>query len=142
MLFRAGRATPSFEGVRVGWRTRRIRQRSGLDTVRRRNQDANTRNKAKSPHLHMNRDHFFQSGHRVRLDWCWDGCARAGERGDVVVVVDVLRFSTAVVAAASRGVAVVPLIEKDERYEAATVSDPLKPATYESLPASVRRVAV
>jgi len=49
-------------------------------------------------------------GPLVRLDWGWDGAARAGARGDVLVVVDTLRFSTAVAAGAAAGLQLRPVL--------------------------------
>lgn len=43
-----------------------------------------------------------------RVDWGWGGARRAAERGDAIVVVDVLRFSTAVAAAVAHGVTIFP----------------------------------
>ncbi len=49
-----------------------------------------------------------QSGPRVGLDWGHDGAARAAARGDVLVVVDTLSFSSAAATAANAGVELVP----------------------------------
>jgi 2-phosphosulfolactate phosphatase len=51
---------------------------------------------------------FNQHPHRLRLEWGRRGVREAAERGDVVVIVDVLRFSSCVAAAASRGASVYP----------------------------------
>jgi 2-phosphosulfolactate phosphatase len=65
----------------------------------------------------MLEDTFFaQESHRVRLEWGRDGAKRAAERGDVLVIVDVLRFSTAVAMAVSYGVAVAPYTWDDDPY--------------------------
>jgi len=53
-------------------------------------------------------DPFSQSAHRVRLDWGRAGAREAAARRDIIVVVDVLRFSTAVATALHYGVAVYP----------------------------------
>ena len=50
---------------------------------------------------------FEQDGYQVRFDWGQDGAARAGARGDVVVVVDTLRFSTTVAAHVAAGAQVI-----------------------------------
>ncbi len=54
------------------------------------------------------RSWFSQSGYPCRLDWGRSGARDAAARGDVLVVVDVLTFSTAVATAAARGVLVYP----------------------------------
>ncbi|MBC8105322.1 MAG: 2-phosphosulfolactate phosphatase [Anaerolineae bacterium] len=61
-------------------------------------------------------DWFSQSPHRVRMDWGWRGCSTAAARGDAIVIVDVLRFSTAVCAAAARGVIVFPANQRDDLH--------------------------
>ena len=89
-------------------------------------------------------DDYFAQPYPVRFDWGWRGCREAAARGHVVVVVDVLRFSTAVVTAASRGIIVVPASDADDldgmcrRHDARRVEQPLLPATYESLPPGSR----
>ncbi|MGH9280511.1 MAG: 2-phosphosulfolactate phosphatase [Acidimicrobiales bacterium] len=50
----------------------------------------------------------------VHLEWGRDGLREGGRLADVVVVVDVLSFSTAVTAAAESGVVVYPLRENDD----------------------------
>ncbi|HET7924124.1 MAG TPA: 2-phosphosulfolactate phosphatase [Rhodanobacteraceae bacterium] len=51
---------------------------------------------------------YAQAGYRCRLDWGWRGARQAAARGDIVVIVDVLRFSSAVAMAAQHGVIVYP----------------------------------
>jgi 2-phosphosulfolactate phosphatase len=51
---------------------------------------------------------FNQHPHRVRLEWGRRGVREAAERGDVIVIVDVLRFSSCVAAAVARGANVYP----------------------------------
>lgn len=46
---------------------------------------------------------FAQNGCACRLEWGRDGARRASERGDILVVVDALRFSSVVATAAARG---------------------------------------
>lgn len=56
---------------------------------------------------------FEQAGYALRFDWGQDGAARAGARGDVVVIVDTLRFSTTVAAHLATGATVEPRHWKD-----------------------------
>jgi len=51
---------------------------------------------------------FDQHPFRVRFDWGWRGAREAAARGDAIVVVDVLRFSTTVATAVQHGAAVYP----------------------------------
>jgi 2-phosphosulfolactate phosphatase len=51
---------------------------------------------------------FNQHPHRMRLDWGRRGVRDAADRGDVIVIVDVLRFSSCVAAAVERGASVAP----------------------------------
>ena len=51
---------------------------------------------------------FAQQGYRCRLDWGRRGAQAAAERGDVLVVVDVLSFSSAVATALHHGGIVYP----------------------------------
>lgn len=57
---------------------------------------------------------FSQSGYRCRLDWGRRGARAAAARGDLLVVVDVLRFSSAVIAAVERGGVVFPCAWDDD----------------------------
>lgn len=54
-----------------------------------------------------------QAGYRIRFDWGPVGAAATA--GDVLVVVDVLSFTTTLSVAADRGVPVVPCRWRDER---------------------------
>jgi 2-phosphosulfolactate phosphatase len=51
---------------------------------------------------------YAQDGYRCRLEWGWRGAREAANRGEIVVIVDVLRFSSAVATAAQHGVVVYP----------------------------------
>jgi 2-phosphosulfolactate phosphatase len=62
-------------------------------------------------------DVFSQSGHRVRLEWGRAGTRRAAERGDVIVVVDVVRFTSTVATALHRGVSVYPCAMEENAEE-------------------------
>lgn len=83
-------------------------------------------------------DWFSQSPHRVRMDWGWRGCSAAAQRGDAIVIVDVLRFSTAVCTAAARGVIVVSANQHDDvrsmcaQFNAEHITAGLAPSTYAS----------
>src|SRR5438477_427738 len=91
-------------------------------------------------------DCVSQLKHRVRLDWGWRGAREAARRGDAVVVVDVLRFATAAVVAASRGVLIYPAANEDEvtaavsRFDAGVIENGLAPASYQTLRAGARVV--
>jgi 2-phosphosulfolactate phosphatase len=50
----------------------------------------------------------LRESYRCHLDWGRDGVRRAAGQGDMVVVVDTLRFSTAVIAAVRRGAVIYP----------------------------------
>ena len=52
---------------------------------------------------------FDQSGHRLRLEWGRRGTKMAAARGDVIVVVDALSFSTTAATAAHHGVVLHPV---------------------------------
>ena len=55
----------------------------------------------------------------MRLEWGRDGAARAAARGDIVVIVDVLSFSTAAVLATERGATVYPAASYEQAAEIA-----------------------
>lgn len=57
---------------------------------------------------------LHQTAFDVRLEWGPRGAHEAARRGDVVVLVDVLSFSTAVTAANERGASIVPFRHGDE----------------------------
>lgn len=59
-------------------------------------------------------DYFTQSSFRVRLEWGRRGARVAAARGDILVVVDVLSFSTAVATAIDRGALVRPCADQEE----------------------------
>jgi 2-phosphosulfolactate phosphatase len=60
---------------------------------------------------------FGQANYGCRLEWGGRGARAAAERGDILVVVDVLSFSTAVATAVENGALVYPC-GKDEDAEA------------------------
>jgi 2-phosphosulfolactate phosphatase len=57
---------------------------------------------------------FDQSGFDVRLEWGKNGLRQLAPASDVVIIVDVLSFSTCVEIAASKGAIVFPCRWKDE----------------------------
>jgi 2-phosphosulfolactate phosphatase len=61
---------------------------------------------------------FAQDRHQVRFEWGVRGVHAVANSADVIVVVDVLSFSTAVDVAVSRGARVFPFRHKDDRARA------------------------
>lgn len=59
-------------------------------------------------------DPWDQAGYRCRLEWGRRGARAAAERGDLLVVVDVLRFSSAVVTAVAHGAVIYPCAWEDD----------------------------
>ena len=59
-------------------------------------------------------DPWAQDGFRVRLEWGRRGARVAAERGDILVVVDTLSFSTAVVTAVRHGGLIYPCAWTDD----------------------------
>jgi 2-phosphosulfolactate phosphatase len=96
------------------------------------------------------------SAHHCHLDWGAQGARQAAERGDIVVVVDTLSFSTAVITAVQRGAVVYPCPEdgnacKLARQVGAEVAVPrhrvpvegkysLSPETYRAIESGTRIV--
>jgi 2-phosphosulfolactate phosphatase len=62
-------------------------------------------------------DWFGQSDFDIRHEWGRDGARRVAARGDVAVIVDVLRFSTTVVAAVANGWQIRPCASEQEVVE-------------------------
>ena len=62
----------------------------------------------------MHADLLAQSPYRCRLDWGRHGARTAAERQDILVIVDTLSFSTAVVTAVQRGGLVYPCTEDEQ----------------------------
>jgi 2-phosphosulfolactate phosphatase len=86
---------------------------------------------------------FDQAEYNVRCEWGREGASALAPVSDVVIVVDVLSFSTAVEIAASRGALVYPYRFKDETARAfaasvgAEVADGKNEAGYSLSPASL-----
>ena len=78
----------------------------------------------------MSQGPFSQAGARARIEWGRRGSSLAAERGDLLVVVDVLSFSTAVSVAVGRGAVILPCDWSD---------DPAAVAEREQAVAAVRR---
>jgi len=103
----------------------------------------------------VTRDPWGQAGYGVRFDWGPAGAARVGSHDGVLVVVDVLSFTTAVSVAVERGITVHPAsgqgaarlagevgaalaVDRDEVTEQHPWS--LSPAALRSAPAPARLV--
>ncbi|SFP96535.1 2-phosphosulfolactate phosphatase [Amycolatopsis arida] len=71
----------------------------------------------------IEREIFGQSGHDIRLEWSAEGVAALGRECAVLVVVDVLSFSTTVDLAVSRGGRVRPLRWGDSAARAAAAAE-------------------
>src|SRR5947209_9363220 len=63
------------------------------------------------------------SEYAVNVDWGRAGAVRAAARGDVVVIVDVLSFSTACAAAAAAGASIYPAASIEEARALAVEHD-------------------
>lgn len=62
----------------------------------------------------MNSEAFSQHPYRVRLDWGQRGARQAAERGNILVIVDTLSFSTAAVTAVHHGGLVYPCSQTED----------------------------
>jgi 2-phosphosulfolactate phosphatase len=60
--------------------------------------------------------------HTLKLEWGIDGLKRAIARDDDIVIIDVLRFSSAVVTAAALGFVIRPAATEDRQKETETLS--------------------
>ena len=58
---------------------------------------------------------FIQEGFDRRFDWGLEGASRLAHVVDLLIVVDVLSFSTAVDVVVSRGATVIPIAWRDSR---------------------------
>lgn len=57
---------------------------------------------------------FAQEGYRCRLEWGRAGARRGAARGDALVIVDTLRFSTATATAVAYGAAIYPCLPGED----------------------------
>ncbi len=62
----------------------------------------------------MDADIFAQQGYRCKLEWGQRGAQTAAERRDILVVVDVLSFSSAVVTAVQHGGLIYPCAQDED----------------------------
>ncbi|MBD1904278.1 2-phosphosulfolactate phosphatase [Funiculus sociatus GB2-A5] len=62
----------------------------------------------------MNTPIFSQHPYRCKLDWGQRGARQAAERGDIIVIVDTLSFSTAVACAVHHGGIVYPCSKTED----------------------------
>src|ERR1700730_4766356 len=91
---------------------------------------------------------FDQTDYEVRCEWGLRGLSALGPASDVVVIVDVLSFSTAVDIAIANGASVLPYTWKDDssgqfadEKRALLASDRSVPGEYSLSPASLRSIA-
>jgi 2-phosphosulfolactate phosphatase len=61
---------------------------------------------------------FGQAGFQVRHEWGREGARRAASRGDVLAIVDVLRFTTTVAAAVANGYPIRPCRDEPDAEQA------------------------
>jgi 2-phosphosulfolactate phosphatase len=59
-------------------------------------------------------DPWSQDGYRCRLEWGRRGARVAAERGDILIVIDVLSFSTAAITAVHHGARIYPCAWTDD----------------------------
>jgi 2-phosphosulfolactate phosphatase len=96
----------------------------------------------------MDTSFFDQHGYMIRCEWGANGIAALGPESDVIVIVDVLSFSTCVDVAVGNAALVYPYRWKDESAErfAASIQAVLahsrrnEPASYSLSPASLRAI--
>ncbi len=81
---------------------------------------------------------FAQEGWRVRMTWGRAGAQAAAEQVDILVVVDVLSFSTAVATAVQYGGVVQPCLGLDEAEIAAKIFGGVVTVRREEVPAKGR----
>lgn len=67
----------------------------------------------------MRNDFESQAPYRCKLEWGIGGSKRAASRGDIVVIVDTLSFSTTITHAVSRGARIYPCAKFDDTLKMA-----------------------
>jgi 2-phosphosulfolactate phosphatase len=96
----------------------------------------------------MTEKYFDQHAYTIRCEWGAHGIAALAPDSDVIVIVDVLSFSTCVDVAVARGALIYPYPWKDESAErfatsinaALASSDRATPGGYSLSPASLRTI--
>jgi 2-phosphosulfolactate phosphatase len=63
----------------------------------------------------MSADPYDQHGYQIRFDWGPEGLRAIGKDAEVILVIDVLSFSTAVDIGVGRGAEIYPAAVRDER---------------------------
>jgi 2-phosphosulfolactate phosphatase len=63
---------------------------------------------------------FSQEPYRIRIHWGDIGASHAADRGDIIVIIDMLDFSTAVTTAVAQGAIVYPVSKKEHLEKVAS----------------------
>ena len=79
-------------------------------------------------------DAFSQTNYACRLEWGRDGAAAAEARGDLVVIVDALCFSTTVITAVHHGGVIFPCLDLDEKETLAEKHKAVKAVRRDEVP--------
>ncbi|NQU05578.1 MAG: 2-phosphosulfolactate phosphatase, partial [Calditrichaeota bacterium] len=79
-------------------------------------------------------DIYEQTNYRCRFDWGTEGAISAAERRDIVVVVDTLSFSTAVLTAVHNGGIIYPALDQDDLLEIAERIEAVKAVSRNDVP--------
>ncbi|MCF7810108.1 2-phosphosulfolactate phosphatase [bacterium] len=79
-----------------------------------------------------------QIDYKCRFDWGSEGAASAAERGDIIVIVDTLSFSTSVVTAVHNGGIIYPAVDQDDLLEIAGRIDAVKAVQRSKVPSEGR----
>lgn len=87
-----------------------------------------------------NKEHhiFDQHPYRVRLEWGRRGVREAAARGDVIVIIDTLSFTSAVTTAVAHGIDVYPLSEDEDAAAFARMKDAELAVRRDDVPAKGR----
>jgi 2-phosphosulfolactate phosphatase len=83
-------------------------------------------------------DIYGQIEYRCRFDWGVEGAISAAERGDIVVIVDTLSFSTAVVTAVNNYGIIYPAVDQDDLLEISGRIDAVKAVPRNDVPSEGR----